>query len=237
MFDNKTIGKRFADLRKTKKDKNGKDMPIRQLANELSNKYIKEYKADIIRQEIGKVENKDKFPQLFLIDGYSKYFHVTSDYLLGLRDTKPVDENIAMISKVTGLSNDAIETLKSLKNVYDFDKDMKIFNYIMSDIRLFSLFLSDLRNYIESGYNVPIHPVQDEKTKNIKYVENIDIESDSISVNTERCVYVGKENGQFNGEPLYDIMGIPISSLDSLSMLQIQEILRKWKKKYKGSDD
>ena len=28
--------------------------------SELSNKYIKEYKADIIRQEIGKVENKDK---------------------------------------------------------------------------------------------------------------------------------------------------------------------------------
>ena len=237
MFDNKTIGKRFADLRKSKKDKNGKDMPIRQLANELSNEYIKEYKADIIRQEIGKVENKDKFPQLFLIDGYSKYFHVTSDYLLGLRDTKPVDENIAMISKVTGLSNDAIETLKSLKNVYDFDKDMKIFNYIMSDRRLFSLFLSDLRNYIEPEYDVPIHPVQDEKTKNIKYVENIDIESDSIFVNTERCVYVGKENGQFNGEPLYDIMGIPISNLASLSMLQIQEILLKWKEKYKGSDD
>lgn len=237
MFDNKTIGKRFADLRKSKKDKNGKDMPIRQLANELSNEYIKEYKADIIRQEIGKVENKDKFPQLFLIDGYSKYFHVTSDYLLGLRDTKPVDENIAMISKVTGLSNDAIETLKSLKNVYDFDKDMKIFNYIMSDRRLFSLFLSDLRNYIEPEYDVPIHPVQDEKTKNIKYVENIDIESDSIFVNTERCVYVGKVNGQFNGEPLYDIMGIPISNLASLSMLQIQEILLKWKEKYKGSDD
>ena len=59
MFDNKTIGKRFADLRKSKKDKNGKDMPIRQLANELSDEYIKEYKADIIRQEIGKVENKD----------------------------------------------------------------------------------------------------------------------------------------------------------------------------------
>lgn len=233
MFDNKTIGKRFADLRKSKKDKNGKDMPIRQLANELSNEYIKEYKADIIRQEIGKVENKDKFPQLFLIDGYSKYFHVTSDYLLGLRDTKPVDENIAMISKVTGLSNDAIETLKSLKNVYDFDKDMKIFNYIMSDRQLFSLFLSDLRNYIEPGYNVPIHPVQDEKTKNIKYVANIDIESDSILVNTERRLYVGKENGEFNGEPLYDIMGIPISSLDSLSMLQIQEILLTWKKKYK----
>lgn len=135
MFDNKTIGKRFADLRKSKKDKNGKDMPIRQLANELSNEYIKEYKADIIRQEIGKVENKDKFPQLFLIDGYSKYFHVTSDYLLGLRDTKPVDENIAMISKVTGLSNDAIETLKSLKNVYDFE------NFKPHKIRIYKAFV------------------------------------------------------------------------------------------------
>lgn len=117
MFDNKTIGERFTDLRKTKKDIHGKDMPIQQLAKELANEeYIRDYKSDVIRQEIGKVESKGKFPQLFLIEGYSKYFHVTSDYLLGLRNTKPIDENIAMISKVTGLSGDSIEMLKLINS-------------------------------------------------------------------------------------------------------------------------
>ena len=75
MFDDKSIGERFANLRKSKKDKQGKDMPILQLANELSNeKYIKNYTADRIRQEIGKVENKGKLPQLFVIKGYCEYF-------------------------------------------------------------------------------------------------------------------------------------------------------------------
>lgn len=176
-------------------------------------------------------EQGHNFPTLEYATNLADLYKVSIDYLLGKSDYTYVENE--EIGKITGLSDDAIETLKSLKNVYDFDKDMKIFNYIMSDRQLFSLFLSDLRNYIEPGYNVPIHPVQDEKTKNIKYVANIDIESDSILANTERRLYVGKENGEFNGEPLYDIMGIPISSLDSLSILQIQEILQTWKKNYK----
>ncbi|KAI4445733.1 hypothetical protein C823_000249 [Eubacterium plexicaudatum ASF492] len=41
-------------------------MPIQQLAKELANEeYIRDYKSDVIRQEIGKVESKGKFPQLF----------------------------------------------------------------------------------------------------------------------------------------------------------------------------
>lgn len=182
-------------------------------------------------------DNVQMFPKIDndKLEALADLYNVSVDYILGRSNCTSVENQ--KIKEITGLSNDAIETLKSLKNVYAFDKDMKIFNYIMSDRQLFSLFLSDLRNYIESGYNVPIHPVQDEKTKNIKYVENIDIESDSILVNTERRVYVGKENGEFNGEPLYDIMGIPISSLASLSMLQIQEILLAWKENYKRGDD
>lgn len=182
-------------------------------------------------------DNVQMFPKIDndKLEALADLYNVSVDYILGRSNCTSVENQ--KIKEITGLSNDAIETLKSLKNVYEFDKDMKIFNYIMSDRQLFSLFLSDLRNYIESGYNVPIHPVQDEKTKNIKYVENIDIESDSILVNTERRVYVGKENGEFNGEPLYDIMGIPISSLASLSMLQIQEILLAWKENYKRGDD
>lgn len=141
--------------------------------------------------------------------------------------------DVEFISKETGLSTDAIETLKSLKIAYRFDEDMKIFNYIMSNRRLFSIFLSNLSDYIQPEYDVPIHPEQDEKTKNIKYVESVDAESNSISVNKERCVYVGKENGEFNGKPLYDIKSIPVSQLSTLNLLQIQEILQKWKDNYK----
>lgn len=143
MFSDKTIGERFTDLRKSKKDKHGKDMPTIQLARELSNeKYIKGYAADVIRQEIGKVENNGKFPQLFLIKGYCKYFNVTSDYLLGIRDTKPIDENIAMINKVTGLSDEAIQILKEWNELKKKPIDI-IAGYGGTDIDALNLLLED----------------------------------------------------------------------------------------------
>lgn len=118
MIKLETISKHFIELRKSKKDKHGKDMPVVQLAQELlDKKCITNYSVDIIRQEIGKTE-KGKFPQPFLIEGYSKYFNVTSDFLLGLRETKSVDENIAMINKVTGLDENAINTLKNCTPLY-----------------------------------------------------------------------------------------------------------------------
>lgn len=176
MFDNKTISERFKDLRTSKKDTHGKDMPIQQLAKELANeKYIKDYSIDVIRQEIGKVESKGKFPQLFLIDGYSKYFHVTSDYLLGLRDTKPVDENIAMISKKTGLSDTAIETLSSW---YEYQKNMKrdyqeqiyfpieILNILLSDSDMEWL-LRGIQDLLKSNYKIPAYHTGEHEVANI----------------------------------------------------------------------
>lgn len=135
MFEDETIGERFAKLRTNKKDKHGKEMPVIQLAQELAEKnFIKDYSIDVIRQEIGKVENKDKFPQLFLIKGYCDYFNVTSDYLLGLRKSKPVDENIAMISKTTGLSDISINMLKQYKDLH-----LDILNCLIESNALFEL--------------------------------------------------------------------------------------------------
>lgn len=176
MFDNKTIGERFAALRKTKKDIHGKDMPIQQLAKELANEdYIRDYKSDVIRQEIGKVESKGKFPQLFLIEGYSKYFHVTSDYLLGLRNTKPIDENIAMISKKTGLTDTAIETLSSW---YEYQKNMKrdyqeqiyfpieVLNILLSDSNAEWL-LRGIQDLLKSNYKIPAYHNGEREVANI----------------------------------------------------------------------
>lgn len=219
------ISERFTNLRKSQKDKHGKDMPVAQLAQELlESQCITNYTIDVIRQEIGKVEKKNKFPQLFLIEGYSKYFNVTSDYLLGLRETKAIDENIAMINKATGLNEKSINTLISLRKTYRFEKDLEILNYIMSDARTFGDFLGCIKDYIKTDYTIPLHPEQDKETKNIKYVKNLDTET----------VCVGRKNGEYKGEPLYEFKGIPVSQLSTLNLLQIQEILQIWKQKYKG---
>ena len=207
-----------------------------------SHKYTQEYVAQQVgvskktyrSWEIGEYKNNSQnYPSMDCdkLEMLASLYNVSTDYLLGRNECTTVENE--KIHEITGLSDDAIETLKSLKIAYRFDEDMKIFNYIMSNRRLFSIFLSNLSDYIQPEYDVPIHPEQDEKTKNIKYVESVDSESNSISVNKERCIYVGKENGEFNGKPLYDIKSIPVSQLSTLNLLQIQEILQKWKDNYK----
>ena len=66
---------------------------------------------------ISKIETSKENPPSVsynVLRAYSQHFNVTTDYLLGLRETSLVDENIAMINKVTGLSEKSIDTLKSL---------------------------------------------------------------------------------------------------------------------------
>ncbi len=215
MLDSETIGERFAILRKTKKDTHGKDMPIQQLAKELANEgYIKDYDFDVIRQEIGKVESKGKFPQLFLIEGYSKYFNVTADYLLGLRDTKLIDENIAMINRITGLSDDSINTLKKVKGLWN-KKEKNTLNYIMKNTDLFLDFLKWLSIYIDNEYIIPLA---------------YDKEKGQFPCNNPlNSVVLGKKVKDNKGNEGFKSIGISIDILESHAMLKMQEIINTWK--------
>lgn len=51
------------------------------------------------------------------VAAYAKYFNVTADYLLGIRKTSIVDEDVAMIEKSTGLSEKAINVLRTEINM------------------------------------------------------------------------------------------------------------------------
>lgn len=51
---------------------------------------------------ISKIETKTVIPpttSLDVLKAYAHHFNVTTDYLLGLRDTQTIDENIAMAYK------------------------------------------------------------------------------------------------------------------------------------------
>lgn len=48
---------------------------------------------------------------------YAKYFNVTADYLLGIRKTSIVNEDVAMIEKSTGLTENAINVLRTEMNI------------------------------------------------------------------------------------------------------------------------
>lgn len=67
----------------------------------------------IDRNRIQQLETSPKaIPKHEELKAYCDYFNTTSDYLLGLCNTKPKDEDIAMISKSTGLSDISIDRLK-----------------------------------------------------------------------------------------------------------------------------
>ena len=101
-------------------DKNGiKKMTQEELANEL----------ELTRSRIVALEQKaDVIPNKDDLQAYCRYFNTTSDYLLGISDIKVADENIAMISKSTGLNEDSINTLKYLKKEQCIYNDIKILN-------------------------------------------------------------------------------------------------------------
>jgi len=164
------------------------------------------------------------------LEKLSDIYNVSIDYILGKSNYTSVDNE--EIGKITGLNNFAISTLKSLKNTYDFEHTMNILNFIMADTYLFGSFLGYLRDYIEPNFTIPIHPERDKDTGKISYIENLDIESNSILTNKERCTYLGRKSGEFDGKPLYDTKRIPIENLSRMNLLLVEEIFKVWKDKY-----
>ena len=73
---------------------------------------------DIDRNRIQQLETSPKvIPKENELRAYCKYFNTTSDYLLNIRDTKAVNENIAMISRATRLNDDSILSVKKLSDM------------------------------------------------------------------------------------------------------------------------
>lgn len=137
-------------------DKYGKKMMTQdQLAEKLG----------IERNRIQQLETSHKaIPKDYELKAYCDFFNTTSDYLLNLRDTKPVDENIAMISKVTGLTGTSIETMKKMSN-----QQKLIINKLIERSDFF--FIQDaLRNYFRSATSTVIingEEIEDEERKRI----------------------------------------------------------------------
>lgn len=228
MDKHEIIGERFKNLRTSQKDKHGKELPGIQMAQKLiDTQCVTNYSVNVIRQEISKVE-KGKFPQLYLIEGYSKYFNVTSDYLLGLRETKTVDENIAMISKVTGLTEESIEILKALRKGNGMDLFFNTLNHIISsDKQLFISFINAVSLYFDNKYDTPVA-----YTGGVYKAIDDGISSSPIACTDEKQIVIGKYNDK---EKAYDAMGLPLSIIKkAYSMQAIQLTVDEWKRLLKS---
>ena len=108
----------------------------------------------------------------------------------------------------------------------------------MADIGNYRKFLDCIKDFIEPDFLTPLHPTIEEETGNLLYTENLDIGSNSVLYNKERCIYIGKKTDfTYHDKPLFDIKTIPVSDLSTLNLLQIQAFLQSWKAKYDKDGD
>lgn len=102
----------------------------------------------IDRNRIQQLETSPKvIPKEDELRAYCEYFNTTSDYLLNIRDTRAVNENLAMISKATRLNDDSIYAIKKLS-----DMQIAILNELLAD-NLMSTLLDAILRYVPFDYN------------------------------------------------------------------------------------
>ena len=68
---------------------------------------------------------------------YARYFNVSSDYLLGLSEVRTVSPDTAMICRVTGLDDKAVQTLGEINDPTNFESPKEIIgalNYILGEL-------------------------------------------------------------------------------------------------------
>ena len=94
---------------------------------ESKNKSVREF-ASIVNMSystISKIENEIDFPTIAQINFYQKLFRVSLDYLVGLTQTQDIE--MSKITKLTGLSQEAIENITSFPFSEIYCSDLSIF--------------------------------------------------------------------------------------------------------------
>ena len=149
----------FEDLRRNKHkndNKMDKEWGITDLIKEFEKKGYSINRNKIYRIEAG------QNPDPYTLEAYCKVFNVSTDYLLGQSKSKTKDENIKMICKYTGLSEEAIKTLNRInQNEWDSDgetheRTLFILSKLLSNIdvtNIFELIYHYLYgNYVDMGH-------------------------------------------------------------------------------------
>ena len=131
--------------------RNEKNLSLEKLSEEF-----KKINKPMDRQTIGRIENGKQQPSIDHILAYCKFFNVTSDYLLGLNNSRNNDISYQAISKFLGLSDGAIETLKDLKQAEELT-DIRLFmNDVMSEPFIFNRLIFNMFLYVNSKNLEPV---------------------------------------------------------------------------------
>lgn len=89
-------------------------------------------KIGISRSALSYYESGDRTPDINVLHAIADYYNVTSDYLLGFTDITHPDMELSAISRKTGLSKHAIETLETWaqKSEQALSDQESLFNFL-----------------------------------------------------------------------------------------------------------
>lgn len=191
---------------------------------------LNENTVQLIRKRIA-AHKENQNPQMKFIKEYCDSLDCEADFLLGYIDF-PKREN-QTIYDITGLTDTAINTLKRMHGQPFEQKNLDLLNFMLSDARFFCVYMDTLMLYIDNKYDTPLH-IEFDANGNTHYVPNAHEKNNILAGNDLPTIEIGKKsNLTFNGKPLYDPIGIPVSMLmDSYASYTIQNLLSQLKEAY-----
>lgn len=88
---------------------------------------------DTTAQSLSLYEKAERTINIDMLVKISKYFNVSTDYLLGLTDNKTADTDLQSVCKYTGLNDEAVSTLNKKFANHDTNTEItEIANYFIS---------------------------------------------------------------------------------------------------------
>lgn len=191
-------------------------------AKELADIFTKRGYDTLTHSAIRKIETNKREVSIHELKGYCEVFNTTSDYLLGIRDTKPVDENIAMIGKVTGLNDTSIECLKCLSSNDTEIHALSILNTLMRNKEIFTALLGNIG--IMFGIYEWDSVIAFNSSENNNIVQYYQFPDGAYPA------FARKNNqGEYDG-----ILAIDSQSMESIAFLAIRDLIQKYKDSQKG---
>lgn len=95
----------------------------------------------ITRQSLSRYETNERTPNIELIYNIAKHYEVSADYLLGLSDVKSLDNRVQAACEVTGLSEEAINSIVQLES-FGMGNDVNEMNIYCSLKDALNLFIT-----------------------------------------------------------------------------------------------
>lgn len=111
------------------------------------------------RQTISNWQTGESVPDIIKLADIAQYFGVSTDYLLGLSDTKSPDAGAKAAVEYTGLSEEAVERLHSGLKDYELEEIQLSKDIIMCNQRI-TFALDECRRDVQPAHHVCTHRVQ-----------------------------------------------------------------------------